>query len=348
MTNTICLDENYSTTRLLCKIVNDECLRLNEDGRIKEECKWNINNLEFNIQNSKLIGTPEDKFETVLFLPEGEERKGEGGLRTKGYFKQSLEDKPLISIITVVFNGEKYLEETIQSVINQSYDNVEYIIIDGGSTDGTLDIIKKYEDKISYWVSEKDEGIYDAMNKGLKVVTGKYISILNADDYYEKDALFLSVKMIEKEKSDYCIANVKFVGSKSITRPIYPLIQDKVYQEMPYPHVSAVIASYIYKQVGLFDTEFKIAGDQDMAVRIHLAGYKASYLNKLVAHLEKGGISSGIDANKECLKVAIKHGKSKPKAYIVYIKQLVNLFLARNLPVPLVRFLQKVKKSRFR
>ena len=142
MTKTICLDENFSTTQLLT-----------QEKPILE-------------QNA------EDKFETILFLPESENRKGEGGLRTKGYFKKSYDDKPLISIITVVFNGERYLEQTIQSVIDQTYDNVEYIIIDGGSTDGTLDIIKKYEDKIDYWVSEKDNGIYDAMNKGIKVCYG--------------------------------------------------------------------------------------------------------------------------------------------------------------------------------
>jgi glycosyltransferase involved in cell wall biosynthesis len=90
----------------------------------------------------------------------------------------------LISIITVVFNGEQFLEETIRSVINQNYDNVEYIIIDGGSTDGTLNIIKKYEDKISYWVSEKDGGIYDAMNKALDVASGVWINFMNAGDSF--------------------------------------------------------------------------------------------------------------------------------------------------------------------
>ena len=152
MINAICLDENFSTTRLLTK------------------------------EKPMIVNSPEDKFETVLFLPEGENRKGEGGLRTKGYFKKSYDDKPLISIITVVFNGEKYLDETIQSVVAQSHDNVEYIIVDGGSTDGTLDIIKKYEDQIDYWVSEPDNGIYDAMNKGGSVATGDFLLWLNADD----------------------------------------------------------------------------------------------------------------------------------------------------------------------
>ena len=117
VTNTLCLDEKYSTTRLVTK------------------------------EKLEIVNNPDDKFESVLFLPEDVGRKGEGGLRTKKYFKKSFKDKPLISIITVVFNGEQFLEETIQSVINQTYDNIEYIIIDGGSTDGTLDIIKKYEDK---------------------------------------------------------------------------------------------------------------------------------------------------------------------------------------------------------
>ena len=96
----------------------------------------------------------------------------------------SLNNRPLISIITVVFNCEKYLEETIKSVINQTYDNIEYIIIDGGSSDGTLDIIKKYEDKITYWVSEKDGGIYDAMNKGIELSHGEWINFMNGGDIF--------------------------------------------------------------------------------------------------------------------------------------------------------------------
>ena len=178
MNDVTTLDENYSTTRRVIKAYQQEMADL-----VKQSNK------------------PEDKFETLLFLPDGEGRQGEGGLRTQGYYKVGgiipadetspflPKISPLVTIITVVYNGEQFLEETILSVINQTYDNVEYIIIDGGSTDGTLDIIKKYEHAIDYWVSEKDKGIYDAMNKGCKVALGKGLNFLNAGDVYLGDVI---------------------------------------------------------------------------------------------------------------------------------------------------------------
>lgn len=187
MFDSLCLDENYSTTRLLTK------------------------------EKPNIISDVQDKLETLLFLHDGENRKGEGGLRTKGYFKKSFENKPLVSIITVVYNGEKYLEETIKSVINQTYDNVEYIIIDGGSTDGTIDIIKKYEDKIDYWVSEKDKGIYDAMNKGIDIASGDWINFMNAgDNFYDIDVLTNIFELDIKELDLICGSFIVTGGEKNI------------------------------------------------------------------------------------------------------------------------------------
>jgi glycosyltransferase involved in cell wall biosynthesis len=151
----------------------------------------------------------EDKFETVLFLPEGEARQGEGGLRTQGYFKVSLEGKPLITVVTVIFNGEQFIEEAIQSVINQKYDNIEYIIVDGGSTDNTVNIIKKYEDKIDYWVSEADEGQSDAFNKAFSVCQGVLVSWLNADDILLPGAITeVAQTLLKKPSTNWIAGNI--------------------------------------------------------------------------------------------------------------------------------------------
>lgn len=257
-------------------------------------------------------------------------------------------NNPLVSIITAVYNGEKYLEKTILSVLGQSYENIEYIIIDGASTDGTLEIIKKYEEQIDYWISEEDNGVYEAMNKGLKVAKGQYIAILNADDYYTSNAMALSITKIIETKSHYSIANVKYVNSQAMIRAIYPLREHYVYQEMPYPHVSTVISSKIYNDVGFFDTSLKIAGDHDMAVRIHLKGYKACYVDEVIAELEEGGISSGVESNKESLLVAIKNGKSTMNAWITYINQRFKILMVNLLPPFLVKGLKTLKGSRFR
>ena len=124
-----------------------------------------------------------------------------GGLRTKGITKQSQKNQPLLTVVTVVRNGEKTLEETMLSVINQTYTNIEYIIVDGASTDGTLEVIKKYEDKIDYWISEPDKGIYDAMNKGIDLAAGEWINFMNGGDE------FCDYEVIKKIVDEFLLVN---------------------------------------------------------------------------------------------------------------------------------------------
>lgn len=256
--------------------------------------------------------------------------------------------KPLVSVVTVVYNGEKHLERTIKSIVNQTYDNLEYIIIDGGSTDSSLEIIKKYEDSISYWVTEKDEGIYDAMNKGLKVATGEYIGILNADDYYSPNAVEKSVEKIIETGTDYSVGKIQFVNTKVTASPIFPLVDSFVYQEMMYPHISAFISKEAYLKAGLFDTSYKIAGDFDMALKIHLNGYKCCYVDDIIiGYLEEGGVSSTTSTNIEFRDVAISHGKSIVMAYYDYIYQVSKVKTYNLLPKKIIKFLQKLKKSRY-
>jgi len=179
MDKVVCLDENYSMTRLKMQ------------------------------EKPEIVNKFNDKFKSVLFLPEGKPRKGEGGLRVKGDFKKSYPEQPLISIVTVVFNGEQFIEEAIQSVINQKYDNIEYIIVDGGSTDNTVNIIKKYEDKIDYWVSEADEGQSDAFNKAFSVCQGVLVSWLNADDILLPGAITeVAQTLLKKPSTNWIAGNI--------------------------------------------------------------------------------------------------------------------------------------------
>lgn len=270
------------------------------------------------------------QFETVLFLPEGENRKGEGGLRTKGYSKHSYEDKPLITIITVVYNGEKYLEEAIQSVINQTYDNVEHIIIDAGSTDRTLDIIRKYEDTIDYWVSEKDKGIYDAWNKGVRTSIGDWIGFLGADDLYLPDALQQYIERINLVKEiEYISArNILCNDNLDPIRIIGSRWDYKIFSNfMNVAHVGSLHHKTLFERYGLYDTSFKICGDYELLLRPGSA-LKAEYLELITCYMRNGGISNhSLAPLKETRKAKILHGKqpiiANLQMYLAIIKQYI-------------------------
>lgn len=150
-------------------------------------------------ENPTMENSP-DRAQSVPFLLEGKERQGEGGLRTKGHFRRSPEDTPKLTVISVSFNCAHDIEETILSVLKQTYSNIEYIIIDGGSTDGTLDVLRKYEYAIDYWVSEPDRGIYDAMNKGICLARGEWLNFMNAGDLFSGGEI---VKEIFTEPANY-------------------------------------------------------------------------------------------------------------------------------------------------
>jgi len=194
--------------------------------------------------------------------------KIEGGLRLKEEH-QFVKDEslPLVSIITAVRNGEKTLECTIKSVLDQSYDRIEYIIIDGASTDGTLDIIRKYDDHIAYWVSEPDKGIYDAMNKGITTAHGSLINLLNADDYLEPGALQGACDAYLKHGrpciiygDSYYIDDAFSVKARFHTTLSYWI-------GMTVCHQGIFVHRDIYNTVGLYDTRYHLAADYEFFVR---------------------------------------------------------------------------------
>lgn len=238
-----------------------------------------------------------------LFLPINDNRKIEGGLRTKGYFKKSYLEKPLVTIVTVTYNSELFLEETIRSVLNQTYDNIEYIIIDGGSTDKTLDIIKQYEDSIDYFVSEPDNGMYDALNKSFRVVSGELVNFCNSDDvFYSNDSIKKIVDKYIQEKFDCCYGYGELIdGSSKHISYHYSLLFKKRYiitLGSFFIQPTFFWRKEIMQKSGFFDLKYKIASDRDFIGRIMLESNKIIRIEEVLTKFRKYGASFG-DINAE-------------------------------------------------
>lgn len=248
------------------------------------------------IAGSAVINTREDEFENPFNLPKTAERKTEGGLRTKGNLKQGYPDKILFTVITVVFNSEKYLEETIRSVINQTYDNLEYIVIDGGSLDGTLDIIQKYEYAIDYWVSEKDFGIYDAMNKGIMLARGDCVGLINSGDGYFNNTLQIIADTYSKLTNKQTIVSGGIQNIDNRNTPLSTVIRTtsilkNKYKMMPLNHPATFVPISVYKQIGLYSTKYKIDADYDFVLRADSSNISIYFIDDVLAFMRVGGVS---------------------------------------------------------
>lgn len=199
--------------------------------------------------------------------------------------------RPLISIVTVSFNAVQTIERTILSVINQTYENIEYIIIDGGSTDGTVDVIKKYADCITYWVSESDKGIYDAMNKGISHATGDFIGIINSDDWYADDALqIIADGVCFNPDVDLFYGDMVVFYSDGHQNIRYS-DHRKLRKQVSINHPTCFVRALIYQKKH-FSSVYKIAGDYDFMLWCFINECKFYNLNKIIAYFSPGGVSS--------------------------------------------------------
>lgn len=206
-------------------------------------------------------------------------------------------DSPLVSIITVSYNSAATIRETIESVIAQSYKNIQYIIIDGNSKDNTCDIVNEYRDKISVFISEKDQGIYDAMNKGLARATGDYIGILNSDDLYKDNTV------IENIVNLFITYNKKIVSSSieifkdqpsNIIRKYSAVVWRKWMFRIGWqpPHPGFFVHKSVYEKTGNFDAEFKIGADFDFMLRCLLVHrFDLQKTNLISVSMRAGGES---------------------------------------------------------
>jgi glycosyltransferase involved in cell wall biosynthesis len=239
-----------------------------------------------------------------------------GGLRTKGITKQSQENELLITVVTVVRNGEKTLEETILSVINQTYKNVEYIIVDGSSTDGTLAVIKKYEDRIDYWMSEADKGIYDAMNKGIGLASGDYIALLNSDDWYELNACEIVVNKINGVKADIYYGMMRVINEKDGSLIFIYGYTDKILHQYMIAHPTCFIKKDVYK-LYQYDIKYRSASDYDFLIRLKNKHYRFVFIECIIANYKLGGMSDSKLGQIETNNILWKYRLINPIKYLL-------------------------------
>jgi len=231
---------------------------------------------------------------------------------------QSADNLPMISIITVVYNGIKTIEQTILSVITQTYQNKEYIIIDGGSTDGTVDIIRNYESYLSYWVSESDNGIYDAMNKGIGHAKGELIGIINADDWYEMNIFNSIASQYLSTGSDHVIYGMLRIFQED---EFYSMVGNsvRVLLEDTIMHPTCFIPMKFYRTLGTYNSAYKYSADYDLILRYVNNGVKFSFIEKPIANFRRGGISATPKAETEKYKVRVRHRLISKTEYILRI-----------------------------
>lgn len=207
----------------------------------------------------------------------------------------------MLTIITASYNSEKTIRRTIESLLNQTNTQFEYIIVDGNSTDATVNIIQEFEEafkskRIVYkWISEPDKGIYDAWNKGLKMATGNWISFLGSDDYYLANALEIYIKAInrqEKDSMDFVYSEVKVVSGDKTLKTIRGNWSWSIFKRrMNIAHVGAFHSANYFKNYGLFDTSYKIAGDYEMLLRAGRV-LKTLKVNEITAIMGADGVSN--------------------------------------------------------
>ncbi|MGI9493747.1 MAG: glycosyltransferase family 2 protein [Geminicoccaceae bacterium] len=237
--------------------------------------------------------------------------------------------RPLVSLITVVLNGGDAFRRTFESVFAQRYQPIEYIVIDGESTDGSVDLIKRHSDRIAYWVSEPDQGISDAFNKGIAAAKGDYIGLLNADDWLSPEQVEEAVRTLEASDAGFAFGDLLYHAPDGT--PLHmikgdPDYETKIKSLMPaLNHPTMLVRRSVFDDIGGFDQRYKVAMDYDWALRAHLAGYKGEYSKNIVGHMTLDGTSDRqfVRSLIEVRRIATSHGQNPLTAWPLFCSRVV-------------------------
>lgn len=231
---------------------------------------------------------------------------------------------PLLSLVTTVRNGERTLQRTFDSVRAQEMPDLEYIVADAGSTDGTHNIIATNADIVTYWQSEKDRGISDGFNKGIALATGKYVAILNADDWLSPEQLAFGIETLERTQADFVFGDLIYHDGSG--KALYRIRGDAGYARrighvMPaLNHPSVIMRRSAYERFGLFDLNLKLAMDYELLLRFHRAGCRGVYDPRILGHMALEGASDAQSrrALAEVRDIAIRHGGWRSREWLRY------------------------------
>jgi glycosyltransferase involved in cell wall biosynthesis len=215
--------------------------------------------------------------------------------------------RPLVSIVTVVFNGAAHLEKTITSVVDQSYDRIEYIVLDGGSTDGSVDIIRKYESRIAFWASRSDSGMYYAMNEGIERSHGEIVGIINSDDWYEPKAIERVVDAyLASDRQSVIYGSMRYFDADR-----FDMILSYDHRKLPsrmINHPSCFVPRTLYDRYGRFDTRYRIAADYDLLLRLFRNDVGFVHLDGILSNFRHGGYSMAHSSVPEVLAIRMNYG----------------------------------------
>ena len=220
----------------------------------------------------------------------------------------SNSDFPLVSVITVCFNAGRTIRRTIHSVLEQTYPNIEYLVVDGGSSDATLDILREYEGRLSF-TTEPDRGMYDAMNKGIRRARGKWIHIVNADDWYASpDALARTVPQLAQDRTNYCDL-IRVYPHREPVLQSREVSRWMLYIAAFLPHPTLIVAREQYDRVGLYDAELRIASDHDLILRM-IRYFPPKHIPIVLSNMDQTGVSARALSTSldEFTQVTIRHG----------------------------------------
>jgi glycosyltransferase involved in cell wall biosynthesis len=231
---------------------------------------------------------------------------------------------PLVSVITVCLNAEAHVRAAMESVLGQSYPAIEYLVVDGGSTDGTLEVIREFEPRFKgrlRWISEPDSGLYDAMNKGLALATGGLVGILNADDFYEFDAVERAVDAwLMAPDAGVLYGDLRTIdaeGTRAVLETPATVSAEQMRSSMTLHHPATFIAASVYAEQGTYDTSYRIAADYDFLLRCMDAGVRFTHVDGVLTNFSLEGVSNKAvrAADRESTRVRIAHGVSPALAW---------------------------------